>query len=146
MTGVNFNEDSLNIGQWAGMKWEDMNLSMCNCRDKEYSIRTWTSRLISLCPSWHFIPGRKLRVTIFTPNKQFLMKRGITRLEKGPQVHRHVPLQGHPLTIWQEPLLYLVSTPPVNLTRWSWGSWRDINYTAQAAAMEERIRVGPQQP
>ena len=36
MTGVNINEDSLNIGQWVGMEWEDMNLSMCNCRDDEY--------------------------------------------------------------------------------------------------------------
>ena len=35
LTGVNFNEDSLDIGLWVGMEWEDMNLSMCNCRNEE---------------------------------------------------------------------------------------------------------------
>jgi hypothetical protein len=40
LTGVNFNEDSLDIGLWVGMEWEDMNLSMCNCRnvEEEYQV------------------------------------------------------------------------------------------------------------
>ena len=74
MTGVNINEDSLNIGQWVGMEWEDMNLSMCNCRDNEYQD-IYCEALISVCPTCHFVPGRKLRVTILTPNKQFLMQK-----------------------------------------------------------------------
>ena len=75
MTGVNINEDSLNIGQWVGMEWEDMNLSMSNCRDEEYQDIDLEA---GICvPDLAFCSWKKIeRVTILTPNKQFLMQEG----------------------------------------------------------------------
>ena len=57
------------------MKWEDMNLSMCNCRDEEYQDMDFKA---DFCvPVLAFYSWKKIeRVTICTPNKQFLMQKG----------------------------------------------------------------------
>ena len=77
LTGVNFNEDSLDIGLWVGMEWEDMNLSMCNCRNEEQEYQVDMDLEADIwVPDLAFYSWKKIeRVSILTPNKQFLVQK-----------------------------------------------------------------------
>ena len=77
LTGVNFKEDTVDIGLWVGMEWEDPNLSMCNCKDEEseYEVDMDLEGKIWM-PDMALYSWKKIeRMNILSPNKQFLVQK-----------------------------------------------------------------------
>ena len=76
LTGINFDEDSLDIGLWVGMEWEDMNLSVCDCSDQNRTQIDMDLEGEVWLPDLAIFSWKKLeRVTILTPEKQFLVQK-----------------------------------------------------------------------